>query len=77
MSALLLQRFPLGWSHYVTLLSVPNPDARRFYEIEAAEWRRGSGRLDRRYQMTTLHTLSTNERIHLGAGSMSYEQLSS
>ena len=94
-SALLLQRFPLGWSHYVTLLSVPNPDARRFYEIEAADngwsvgqlkrqldsslyerlalsrdkhevrrlaregqvvekWRRGSGGLDGRYQMTTL-----------------------
>ncbi len=33
--ALLLQRFPLGWSHYVTLLSVTDPDARRFYEIEA------------------------------------------
>ncbi len=35
--ALLLQRLPLGWSHYVTLLSVSNPEARRFYEIEAAE----------------------------------------
>ena len=29
--------FPLGWSHYVTLLSVSDPEARRFYEIEAAE----------------------------------------
>ncbi|MDE2803867.1 MAG: DUF1016 N-terminal domain-containing protein [Gemmatimonadota bacterium] len=28
---------PLGWSHYVTLLSVADPNARRFYEIEAAE----------------------------------------
>ena len=36
-SALLLQRFPLGWSHYVTLFSVTDPDARRFYEIEAAD----------------------------------------
>ena len=34
--ALLLQRLPLGWSHYVTLLSVTDPEARRFYEIEAA-----------------------------------------
>ena len=33
----LAERFPLGWSHYVTLLSVTNPEARRFYEIEAAE----------------------------------------
>lgn len=36
-SATLIHRLPLGWSHYVTLLSVPNPEARRFYEIEAAE----------------------------------------
>lgn len=27
--------FPLPWSHYVRLLSVANPDARRFYEAEA------------------------------------------
>ena len=32
----LQQRLPLGWSHYVTLLSVSDPGARRFYEIEAA-----------------------------------------
>ena len=36
-SAELLPQLPLGWSHYVPLLSVTNPDARRFYEIEAAE----------------------------------------
>ncbi len=35
--ALFLQRLPLGWSHYITLLSVTDPDARRFYEIEAAD----------------------------------------
>ena len=29
-------RFMLGWSHYVTLLTIDNPDERRFYEIEAA-----------------------------------------
>ena len=34
-STALLQHFSLCWSHYVTLLSVTNPDARRFYEIEA------------------------------------------
>ena len=28
-------RFPLPWSAYVRLLSVKNPDARRFYETEA------------------------------------------
>ena len=35
--AKLAERFVLGWSHYVTLLSVSDPDARRFYEIEAVE----------------------------------------
>ena len=30
----LLTRFTLGWSHYVTLLSVDSPEERRFYEIE-------------------------------------------
>ncbi len=33
----LSKRFPLGWSHYVTLLSVTDAEALRFYEIEAAE----------------------------------------
>jgi len=28
--------FSLGWSHYVALLTIDNPDERRFYEIEAA-----------------------------------------
>ena len=35
-SADLLNRFPLGWSHYVELLTIDSPDERRFYEIEAA-----------------------------------------
>lgn len=29
--------FTLGWSHYVLLLTVKNPDERGFYEIEAAQ----------------------------------------
>jgi predicted nuclease of restriction endonuclease-like (RecB) superfamily len=33
---LLSQRFPLGWSHYVELLTIDSPDERRFYEIESA-----------------------------------------
>ena len=33
----LAKLFPLGWSHYVTLLAVTDPETRRFYEIEAAE----------------------------------------
>ena len=31
----LLRHFPLGWSHYISLLSIDKPDERRFYEIEA------------------------------------------
>lgn len=31
----LASNFQLGWSHYVVLLSLVNPDERRFYEIEA------------------------------------------
>jgi len=33
----LIKQFPLGWSHYVTLLTVENPNERRFYEIEAVQ----------------------------------------
>ena len=29
------QRFPLPWSHYVLLMTVSNPEARTFFEIEA------------------------------------------
>ena len=36
LSAKLVKRFSLGWSHYVTLLTIDNPDERRFYELEAA-----------------------------------------
>ena len=36
-SANLAKRFPLGWSHYSTLFSIDDADARRFYEIEAAD----------------------------------------
>ena len=30
------RRFPLGWSHYVELLTIDSADERRFYEIETA-----------------------------------------
>jgi predicted nuclease of restriction endonuclease-like (RecB) superfamily len=33
----LLKRFSLGWSHYVTLMTIENTDERRFYEIEATQ----------------------------------------
>jgi predicted nuclease of restriction endonuclease-like (RecB) superfamily len=36
MSNRLLQQIKLSWSHYVTLLTIDNPDERQFYEIEAS-----------------------------------------
>jgi len=36
-TAKLTSCFVLGWTHYVSLLTVKNPEERRFYEIEAAE----------------------------------------
>ena len=35
--ALLHGRFSLGWSHYVTLLTIDRAEERAFYEIEAAQ----------------------------------------
>ncbi len=35
--AQLTELLPLGWPHYIALLSVTDSDARRFYEIEAAD----------------------------------------
>lgn len=46
-SAELANRFVLGWTHYVTLLSIVNPEERRFYEIEARENSWGARELER------------------------------
>jgi predicted nuclease of restriction endonuclease-like (RecB) superfamily len=46
-SAELANRFVLGWTHYVSLLTVTNPDERRFYEIEARENSWGARELER------------------------------
>ena len=37
LSVELAKRLPLAWSHYVTLLTIDNPEQRRFYEIEAID----------------------------------------
>jgi predicted nuclease of restriction endonuclease-like (RecB) superfamily len=39
--------FPLPWSHYVRLMTVPNPAARRFYEEEAVKGGWSVRQLDR------------------------------
>lgn len=51
--------FPLPWSHYVRLLSVRNPEARRFYETEALRGGWSIRQLDRQinsqfYERTAL-----------------------
>jgi len=48
----LAQAFPLSWSHYVRLLSVPTPEARAFYETEALRGGWSVRQLDR--QVSTL-----------------------
>ncbi len=37
LSVALAGQFVLGWSHYVTLLTIDNSEERRFYEIEALD----------------------------------------
>ncbi len=65
-------RFPLPWSHYVLLLKVDNPDARRFYETEALRGGWSVRQLDR--QVSTLffeRTLaSKNKKAMLEKGSV-------
>jgi predicted nuclease of restriction endonuclease-like (RecB) superfamily len=46
-SAKLADRFALGWTHYVVLLTISNADERRFYEIEASENSWGTRELER------------------------------
>ena len=47
------ERFSLPWSHYVRLLSVDDPRARRFYELEALRCGWSVRQLDR--QVSTLY----------------------
>jgi predicted nuclease of restriction endonuclease-like (RecB) superfamily len=47
LSAQLASRFVLGWSHYVTLLTIANVDERSFYEIEARANSWGARELER------------------------------
>lgn len=47
LSAELAKGIALGWSHYVALLTISNPDERRFYEIEARENSWGARELER------------------------------
>lgn len=68
-----MPRFPLPWSHYVRLLSVDNPQARRFYETEIIRAGWSVRQLDRQisslfYERTAL---SRNKAAMLKKGAQS------
>ena len=54
----LKQRFKLGWTHYVTLLSIKNPDERSFYEIESIENNWGYRELGRQINASLFERLA-------------------
>jgi predicted nuclease of restriction endonuclease-like (RecB) superfamily len=66
----LCHAFPLSWSHYVRLLSVEKPEARKFYETESLRGGWSVRQLDR--QVSTLFyertALSKNKAKLLTAG---------
>ena len=54
----LAQRLPLGWSHYVVLLSVSNAQARSFYAIEAEQGSWGVRELKRQIDSALFERLA-------------------
>jgi predicted nuclease of restriction endonuclease-like (RecB) superfamily len=69
----LVAGFPLPWSHYVRLLSVRSPDARRFYEAEALRGGWTVRQLDRQIgsQFYERTALSRNKAAVLRKGAVS------
>lgn len=63
-------RFPLSWSHYVSLLSVDKPEARTFYESEALRGGWSVRQLDRQLdtQFYERALLSRNKAAMLAKG---------
>ncbi len=51
----------LGWSHYRALMRVSNPQARDFYEIEAAECGWGKSQLERQIQTAYYERILKNK----------------
>lgn len=68
--SILTEFFPLSWSHYVRLLSVKDPETRKFYETEAIQGGWSVRQLDR--QISTLFyertALSKNKVAMLNRG---------
>lgn len=65
----LWQQFSLGWSHYVVLLSIDDPNERTFYEIEAVQNSWGVRELKRQL------AASLFERLALGRNQADIRQL--
>ncbi|MBX9637027.1 PDDEXK nuclease domain-containing protein [Nitrosomonas sp.] len=70
LSVELASRFTLGWSHYVTLLTVSNADERRFYEIESRANSWGARELERQI------SASLYERLGLSRDQAGIKELS-
>lgn len=69
------QRFPpsLGWTHYLVLMKVANPEARAFYEIEAARQAWSTRQLERQTAALLYERLASNrtpEKVHQDLGQM-------
>jgi len=62
-SGFTVARFPpmLGWSHYLVLLHVPRPEARSFYEIEAARESWSVRELERQVASLLFERLAMNK----------------
>ena len=73
-SAELANRFVLGWTHYVSLLTITNPDERRFYEIEASENSWGTRELERQIA-SSLYERLTLSRDKAGVKKLSQKGL--
>jgi predicted nuclease of restriction endonuclease-like (RecB) superfamily len=56
------ETFPLPWSHYVRLMTVGNPTARRFYEEEAIKGGWSVRQLDRQISTQFFERLSGSKR---------------
>jgi len=74
LSAELASRFTLGWTHYVALLTISNPDERRFYEIEARENSWGARELERQIASSLFERLALS-RDKAGIKSLSQNGL--
>ncbi len=55
------RKFPLSWSHYLKLMRIENADARRFYEIEAAQNHWGLKELERQFNSALYERLALSK----------------